>query len=87
MIGDSSDVRQARVITALHVLVGTMGTRVVNPPQRLDDDELAILNVFRDVRRSGFGKVEISVINHQMDTVHKGFTLKRKDLIPGAKSS
>ncbi len=72
---------EAIVAIALNVLTGK-----VNPDQwqglrRVDEEEAAVLNAYREVRRWGFGRMEVTVLHHQLDTLYAGNTYKRKDLI------
>ncbi len=48
-------------------------------PPEIDEEESAILSDFRDVRRWGFGRIEVVVVGHRMETLHATKTRKRKD--------
>lgn len=65
--------RKARVLLALHILIGD---RV--PP--IDGEEKAVLGEYRGLRQHGYGRLEVVVIAHQVETINVTKTLKRKDL-------
>lgn len=72
---------EAIVAIALNILSGK-----VNPDQwkglrRVDEDDAAVLDIFREIREWGYGKLEVNVIAHKLDTVYKSQTFKRKDLV------
>ncbi len=69
------------ITVALNVLCGK-----INPDQwrglsRVDEEEAAILKSYREIRQWGFGRMEVTVLHHQLDTLHKTDTFKRKDLV------
>lgn len=68
-------------VVALNITSGK-----VNPDQwkglrRVDEDDPAVLDILREIREWGYGKMEVNVIAHRLDTVHKSETFKRKDLV------
>jgi len=65
--------RKARVLLALHILIGD---RV--PP--LNDEESAVLWEYRDLRQHGYGRMEVVIFKHQLESINSTRTLKRKDL-------
>jgi len=66
--------RKARVLLALHILIGD---RV--PP--LNDEESAVLWGYRDLRQHGYGRMEVVIFNHQIESINSTITRKRKDLL------
>lgn len=72
---------EAVAIIALNILTGKMNPEQWKGLRRVDQDEEAILNIFQEIRQWGFGKMEVNVLHHQLDTVHKVQTFKRKDLV------
>lgn len=69
----SQEDREARVLLALHILIGD---RV--PP--IDDEERAVLGEYRGLREHGYGRLEVVIIGHQVETINATKTKKRKDL-------
>lgn len=47
------------------------------------EDEQALLDFYRQLSNLGFGKMEISVVNGQWETITGAINVKRKDLISG----
>ena len=45
---------------------------------RVDPDEKRILDRFREIREHGHGRVEITVVSHEMDTLYAGKSYKRE---------
>jgi hypothetical protein len=81
MVGAAVNQEESLVVIALNVLVGK-----VNPDQwqglrRVDEEEAAVLDKFQAIRQHGFGRMEVTVLHHQLDTLHKTDTFKKKDLI------
>jgi len=72
---------EALVAIALNILTGNINPEQWRGLRRVDEDDEAVLNCFREIRQWGFGKVELNVLNHQLDTVHEIKTRKRKDLV------
>ena len=68
--------REATVIDALYLLAGE------SFPPGTDEEERALLSRFRALRRVGFGRMEVVVVGHHLDTLHYTQTLKRRDLGP-----
>ena len=58
---------------ALLILEGTavLGT---------DDDERMVLGGLKELRDSGFGRLEVVVVSHRVEGINSTRTLKRKDL-------
>ena len=67
------EARRERVVQALLILEGAavLGT---------DDDERMVLGGLKELRDSGFGRLEIVVVNHRVEGINSTRTLKRKDL-------
>jgi len=72
---------EAVVIIALNILTGKINPDQWRGLRRVDPEDEAILDIFKEIRRWGFGKMEVNVLHHQLDTVHEIKTRKRKDLI------
>jgi hypothetical protein len=66
---------------ALNVLTGHIDPSRWLGLDRLDGDDLAVVTIFREIRRWGFGRLEITVVGGVIDTVHKDTTYKRRDLV------
>lgn len=73
MTGPSLDVRKARVLQALRILSG-------DGVPETDPEEQVVLREFREIRNSGFGRLEVVVVDHQVERVNPTPTKKRKDL-------
>ena len=67
------EARRERVVQALLILEGTavLGT---------DDDERMVLRGLRELRDSGFGRLEVVIVNHRVEGINSTRTLKRKDV-------
>jgi len=65
--------RKARVLQALRILSG-------DGVPDIDQEEQVVLREFREIRESGFGRLEVIVVDHQVERVNPTRTLKRKDL-------
>jgi len=63
--------RKARVLQALRILAGD------GIP---DPEEAIVLREFREIRESGFGRLEVIVVDPQVERINPTSTLKRKDL-------
>lgn len=72
---------EAVAIIALNILTGNIDPEQWQGLRRVDEEEEAVLNKFNEIRQWGFGRMEINILHHQLDTLHKGETFKRKDLI------
>jgi len=73
-VGTSTiEARRERVVQALLILEGTavLGT---------DGDERMVLGGLKELRDSGFGRLEVVVVNHRVEGINSTRTLKRKDL-------
>ncbi len=68
-------------VLALNILCGNLKPEQWRGIRRVDAEETAVLDKFNDLRRYGFGKIEVSVINHSLETVHKEEIYKRRDLL------
>ncbi len=69
------------ITVALNVLTGKLNPDQWQGMVRVNEEEAAMLNAYRQICRSGFGRMEITVLHHQLDTLHKTDTFKRKDLL------
>lgn len=71
-VAPSVKTRRERVFQALLILVGAaqLGT---------DEDEREVLRELRDLRNSGFGRLEIIVVGHRVEGINPTRTRKRKD--------
>lgn len=67
------------MVIALNVLTGNVKPENWRGLSRLDEDEESMVKMLREVRRSGFGKLEINVISGRVETAYQGFTHKRKE--------
>lgn len=83
MVNVTPNQDEAVAIIALNILTGNIDPKQWRGLRRVDGDDEAVLNVFKEIRQWGFGKMEVNVLHHQLDTVHKVQTFKRKDLIKG----
>lgn len=81
MVNGAPNQDEAMVIIALNVLTGKINPEQWRGLRRVDQAEEAVLNIFQEIRQWGFGKMEVNVLHHQLDTVHKVQTFKRKDLV------
>ena len=68
-----SDTSTARVLHALRILDG-------DGIPEIDPEEAILLQEFRELRESGFGRMEVIVVGHQMEGINPTRTKKRKDL-------
>lgn len=46
----------------------------------LDQEEQVVLREFRELRESGFGRLEVIVVENRIEGINPTRTLKRKDL-------
>jgi len=69
----SLEVRKARVLHALRILAGD-GVPETGP------EEEVVLQKFRELRDSGFGRMEVIVVEHRIEGINPTRTFKRKDL-------
>jgi len=67
------EARKARVLQALRILAG-------DGVPETDPEEAIVLREFREIRESGFGRLEVVVVDHQVERVNPTRTKKRKDL-------
>jgi hypothetical protein len=67
------------MVIALNVLTGKLNLEEWRGLTRLDEDEVSMVNLLRQIRRSGFGRLEINVISGRVETAYQGFTYKRKE--------
>jgi hypothetical protein len=51
-------------------------------PVVLDEEEAAVLKAYRELRGSGFGRLEIVVVQSRLDGISPTYHYKRRDLIP-----
>ncbi|KKL82281.1 hypothetical protein LCGC14_1986300 [marine sediment metagenome] len=73
------EARKARVLQALRVLSGD-GVREV------DQEEQAVLGRFRELRESGFGRLEVILLDHQVEGINTTRSMKRRELALPAKN-
>ncbi len=67
------EARKARVLQALRVLSGD-GVREVDP------EEQAVLCSFRELRETGYGRLEVILHEHQVEGINTTRTRKRREL-------
>lgn len=48
---------------------------------QLDEEEAAVLKAFDEIRDWGFGRMEVIVVNRELETLIKSQTYKKRDLI------
>jgi len=63
-----------RVLLALRLLSG-------EDIPVLDDEERWLLDEFRELRDWGFGRMDVALVNHQVESINPTKHKKRKDLI------
>ena len=68
----SDDTRRQRVLQALLILVGAAKLG-------LDEDEREVLADLRDIIRTGYGRLEILVVDHRVEGINPTRVRKRKD--------
>lgn len=71
---DSLEARKARVLQALHILIGEVAPII-------DVEERAVVGDFRELRDYGWGRMEVIVVEHHMEGINWTKHKKRKDLI------
>ncbi len=76
----SLEYRKARVLLALHILIGD---RI--PP--IDEEEGALLGEYRGLREYGYGRMEVVVVAHQMEAINSTRHKKRADLMISGRST
>jgi len=74
------EARKARVLQALRVLGG-------DGVHEVDQEEQAVLGRFRELRESGFGRMEVILVAHQVEGINTTRTMKRRDLGLPARSA
>ncbi|MQY64085.1 MAG: hypothetical protein GH143_07265 [Calditrichaeota bacterium] len=67
------EARKARVLQALRILSG-------DGAPETDPEEACLLREFREIRESGFGRLEVIVVDHRIEGINPTRTLKRKNL-------
>lgn len=50
-------------------------------PVVIDEEEKALLKVYREVRSWGFGRIEVVIVQGRLETITPALIYKRKDLI------
>ena len=81
---DPDDMSQARVITALNILTGNIKLPSQTKATLLDEEELAVVKTFHEVREKGYGEMRLTVIANHLDTVYTTQVRKRKDFLTPA---
>jgi hypothetical protein len=66
---------------ALNILTGQVDPEKWRGLRKVDDEDAAVLDIFREVRDWGHGRIEVTVIAHKLDTAYKTLAYKKKDLI------
>mgnify|MGYP001617675401 FL=1 len=75
------DQRETCAVIALNVLSGNVHPKQWKGFRRVDEEEEAVLKLFNEVRRWGFGKLEVDIAYHRLETAYPRPTFKRKDLL------
>lgn len=81
MVSTNPGEDEALCIIALNILCGNIKPDQWKGFRRVDEDDEALLNVSQAIRKNGFGKLEVTYVRGQLDTVYKTDVLKRKDLL------
>jgi len=76
-----ADQDETLVCIALNILAGNIDPTKWKGLRVVDEDDQAVLDKLDAIRKWGFGKMEVNVLHHQLDTVHQDLTFKRKDLV------
>ena len=74
---------EVKVAIALNILCGNIKPEQWRGFMKVDEEEAAILTRYRQIRDWGHGRMEVVVLQHQLDTLHATNTYKKKDLIKG----
>lgn len=73
-ISANLEASKARVLLALQIMTGE-GT------PGMFEEEKGIILQYRELRSHGWGKMEVSVVDHHLETLNATRTLKRKDFV------
>lgn len=76
----SLEARKVRIMLALRLLSG-------EDIPVLDDEERALLDEFRELRNYGFGRMEVVMVDSQIDGLNVTRHKKRRDLIKTSRNT